>query len=91
MLITLSTTGNLAEDILESQAGLIPVNAFRRKVIGKTCERKFHARFDEGELKIGQPLWSAVAACRENSKTCSVTTSALYSTVNKAYILCKYK
>ena len=42
------------------------VNAFRKKVIGKPCERKFHARFDEGELKIGQV---------------TATTSALYSTV----------
>ncbi len=46
---------------------LVNVNAFRKKVIGKPCEREAHARFDEGELEIGQNY--------------SVTASALYSTV----------
>lgn len=44
------------------------VNAFRKKVIGKPCEGKPHARFDEGELETGR---------------LSVTAPALYSTVKK--------
>ena len=67
----------------------ITVKAFKKKIIGKPYEAseyprrggKPHVRFDEGELKTGQHLWSAVAACRENSKGSSVTASALYSTV----------
>ena len=65
----------------------ITVNAFKKKIIGKPYEGKPHVRFDEGELKTGQHLWSAVAACRENSKGSSVTASALYSTVKKYFTL----
>ena len=49
-------TGISEEDILESQARYKFVKAFKKKVIGKPCEGKPHARFDEGELEIGQPL-----------------------------------
>ncbi len=44
------------------------VNAFRKKVIGKPCEGKLHARFDEGEQETGR---------------LSATALALYSTVEK--------
>ncbi len=68
MLITLSTTGNLAKDMLDSQAGIETCECYKKKVIGKPCEGELHARFDEGEQETGR---------------LPATAPALYSTVKK--------
>jgi hypothetical protein len=52
---------------------MVNVNAFRKKVIGKPCERKAPARFDEGELETGQEF-------------CYCVSSLLYSNKNSRYI-----
>ena len=61
--------------MLKSQIGRKSYECFKRKIIGKPCEGKLHARFDEGEQETGR---------------LSVTALALYSTVEKNTIYFAY-
>ena len=56
------------------------MKTLRWAIIGKPCEGKLQARFDEGVLEIGQPLWNEVVACNETFVSGSVTTPVFYST-----------
>ncbi len=54
--------------MLKAKLGSKSYECFKKKIIGKPCEGKLHARFDEGEQETGR---------------LSATALALYSTVQK--------